>query len=451
MLELRDYQKKAVDFLLDHPHALLYDQMGLGKTFEVSYASRMAVKDWTVGDTILVICPTYLMRQWEDFLHSQWPDDSVQVVTGHWRQRIDQLVQRANWTIVNKEMVRAYNLILAVDPTVVIIDEAHHFRGNSGRDPKNLTAQSLLKMAKKVPYIYLVTGTPIYRETDDLFSLLRIIDHHKYTSYWNFVTEYCKVVNTPWGHKVVGTKDRSRIQDLLRTYGIGRSYTEVGLELPSLIERNIGIELEPTLRARYDKVKKSYRDGDEPIDSAVAVLRRLRLLTSISIAKKEALSGLLADIPPQDRVLIFTWYRESASEVYNHMTMFTVTGHSSSDCTMITGFQDPVERGELAKSHQYVIATMASLSEGIDLSDMRHVIFWEEPYENGMHDQALARVLRLRFAANTPDGTLPNTDPVNVYYMLCNKSVDIVVHRMRVRRQNNISEIMREALKDDGT
>lgn len=408
MLVPRPYQKEGITFLKKKRRAMLLDAPGLGKTLQAAEAAIPPV---------LIACPTYLVEQWESFLNEQYPHAKVLAAQGLRIQREAILELAADWYIINIEMFRDYTFPKV---TTLIIDESHHLRGRSSQ-------QSLgaLSICKQVKYVYLLTATPIKREPDDLFMQLRLLYPNIFSSYNSFINNYCKVEQTPYGPKVKGDKNPAVTRRLLKEFAIGRSYKEAGLSLPDLVENVISVRMSATLAKRYKEVKENYTFEDIPLEAMVQVVNILRQLT-FSREKIEALLELLDDHNITSGV-IFCWFRNTAEQLAKLLK-----------CPSITGEMGANERTILAKASKGLItATIASLSEGVDLSHTRNVIFFECDYTYGSMYQALSRVRRYS----------ENNEPVKVHYINMRYTVDETVYYSQKRRGATVKEILREALK----
>lgn len=419
VLELRSYQQDGIDFLRSKKRAGLFDKAGLGKTVQ---AARAATKP------VMVICPTYLTQQWYDFLTSEYPTDVVALAEGTKAQRQAELNTPADWWVINTEMLRGYALPFV---KTIIFDEAHYLRNRDALQSKMARAYS-----QTAEYVYLLTATPIVKEADDLWHLLHMIDRKEWRSYDSFVWTYCRVGYSPWKQDIIGFRDVNRFRNILKDYAIWRDYEDVRLELPDLLPpTHISIPFSEATKKRYDNARYGFwlqtKDEEEvPLTNAMAVIQALRRLT-LCEEKITALKDLIADINGDKPIVIFCWYKE---------TVQRLTEELGSRAVAITGDLTPTLRMKLAKSDQYKyrIATLASLSEGVDLSDSRVVIFFEEDYTPGRMYQAISRVRRW---------STHGMEPVRSYYLSMKGSVDEVVHDTQERRNRSIVQLMRESLK----
>lgn len=396
---------------------MIADAPGLGKALQASEAATKPV---------LVCCPAYLIMQWEKFLISQYPDDFVCAAFGLRKNRELILQVDADWYIVNHAMLRGYQM-----PKVntVIFDESHHLRGCNA-------VQSLqaLNYSLEVENVFLLTGSPIVREADDLYMQLKMLDPLVFSTRKKFIDMYCNGYYTPWGTRAKGSKFPSLMKQMLSRYVLERTYDDVGMQLPKLTEETITVDMDMTI---YDKVKLTYRDlEDVPLTAAMAMIIELRRLT-VSEEKIKALVDTVMDIGSP--CIVFTWFKETAAFLSQRLKESKQLSNYLRNVSIITGDIPTETREDLAKrENTTIVATMASMSEGVDLSHFRHVIFFEEDYTPGMIYQCMCRVRRF--------STENNYDPVVVYYVHVRDTIDEIIHHCVSERISDIKEIFKMSI-----
>jgi SNF2 family DNA or RNA helicase len=424
-LTLREYQQTGAAFLRTKRRAMLIDAPGLGKTVQALHAAE---------PPILVVAPAYLTRQWFEFLCEEFDGTphTVTLATGNPRNKQAALENPTTVTVINTEMLRrppnkvdargrlraTYTLPHA---RTVIFDESHHLRGHTSQQHKGALA-----LALRTERVYLLTATPILKSPDDLFAQLRLIDPDKFPSYWRFVEQYCFTMETNWALKVLGWRRKSDLDGLLAEYALGRTYKDVQLQLPPLIEKVIPIEPSSTFKRQYQETRKNYTYNGRDLLSLSEMMHTLR--KACNTEKMVHLLQTLAD-NPHGGTAIFCWYQETAEQLAELLM-----------CPIITGAVEPRERALLARTSDFLVVTMAALSEGVDLSHLRNVIFFETDYLPGRMTQALARVQRWR-----PVGD--SSDPITVTYPVLRRTIDEIVYEVARNRGATIQQIMYRALQ----
>lgn len=425
---------------------------GLGKTLLGTLAST--------GKT-LVSCPGYLVEQWADFILEQYPEDTVAftnpMMPRDKRQWV--LLCGADWIIVNHDMFATvkgkgpvtYDTVTGkalpqqtiersydwpADRVTVIIDEAHYFRNRDASRTKGVYRYLHTNEASSVERIIELGATPQYKDVTDWYMQLRLLDPLHWKSYLNFEQNYALTTSNGWGTQVYGVKNQSYLERELKTYVKGRTYADVGMQLPELIEKVIKIPFPAEMRKLYEQARDGYRVHGIPLESAAEVMHTLRTFTAVP-EKTDVIRQIIEDTPGDEPIIIFGWYRFTCEELTNDLNKHPELGGAD----YISGDLAPNDRIALAKDtkNRIKVATLSSLSEGVDLSASRTVIFIEEDYTPGKMYQALSRVRR--------HSTTGKVDPVLVYYVQVRNSIDEAVHRAVTNRQSSVMQILREAIK----
>lgn len=436
-LRPREYQWTAIDFMKSKKRVLNRDSMGLGKTLCGAYAS--------VGPT-LIVCPNYLVDHWYNWLggipegrdaHPPYaPYDRQRVVAckGSFWQKDAALCEDADFHVINMEAFASHrdrlkDLANKYKWQTLIVDESHHFRTHNTR-----RGEALIDVACAVEYVYCLSGTPIWKEVDDLFMQFRALQPEIFTSYYNFVDQFCIADETRYGTRVLGVKqDQTKDLDkLLRIMSIGRSYVDAKRELPEVIEKVIKVDFPDEVLKAYREMCAGYRmelqKEEIKFENYPQIMRMMRLMTAFP-GKLDAAENIIEDVhDSEQRAVIFTWYRETCEDIAKRFNVPAIHGGI------------PVEeRRRLALESPVVCATLASLSEGIDLSDARTVIYLEEHYTPGSMEQSLGRVRRDRQNKG-------NNDPILLYYVHVRHTVDEIIHDKQKLRGSNMRKILEESL-----
>ena len=423
--DLRDYQIEGVEFLRKMKRAGIGDAPGMGKTAQATYAAE---------EPVLVICPNYLVPQWVAWLQSQGKD--VKAATGSISERMKVLEDGAAWLVCNVEMLSTYAEWFEATANrkrfrTIIFDESHHLKSHKGK-----RAKTAVKLAKDCEYVFILSATFIKREVDDLFMQFRILHPDIFTSYWKFVGLYCVVDEGYFGTQILGPKKSQlpHLQELMNTLVLVRNYEDVGRSLPPTIERVTPIVLQPAARALYDDVVKHWRLLDEQgeleyFTNYMSIMHLLRQHLTGAI-KADAVAELIAD--EDQKTAIFSWYKNTAWEI----------GAKLGDkCNIVTGDVNAALRREIAvESGKHVSATISSLGEGVNGLEVetRRAIFAEEDWTPGTNYQVLSRVVRERAEHNE--------EPVLIDYLVCEKTIDEVIHRTSKDRAATAKQVVKAAL-----
>jgi SNF2 family DNA or RNA helicase len=340
-VDSRPYQIEGADWMYRTKRVILADDAGVGKTVQAMMAAVRPV---------LVVCPTYLVWQWAETIEENFPDDTISVaafggrkarhkaLTGSENLAVLPDKAPADWVIVNTDMMRGY-----IMPKVetIILDEAHHFRNREAE-----RSQFCAELAKETPRVYQLTATPIYKDVGNLFMLLHMLDPDTYTDYGPALERWAITYGDGFSTKIARLRNPKALEKELEPYLKRRTYKDVGLYIPELIEAHNVIEMDPRMKKVYSDLRDFYRKEDgTPVGSAAEVLHLLRHAT---VGPKIAeIPAILEDNPGP--AVVFTWYRESADVCAEELkSRFSKAG----DPVVVKGDVDADQRGHSQGRHR---------------------------------------------------------------------------------------------------
>ena len=190
-----DYQKYATEFILQHPIAAVFLEMGLGKSVITLTALFDLILDQFVIGKVLVIAPLRVARD-------TWPSEiqkwdhlkglKYSVVVGTAAERKAALMHQADVYIINREnvdwLINKSGIPLRFD--MIVIDELSSFKSWQAKRFK-----SLLKVRPFVKRIVGLTGTPSSNGLMDLWAEFRVLDLGKRLG--RYITHYRNAYFTP--------------------------------------------------------------------------------------------------------------------------------------------------------------------------------------------------------------------------------------------------------------
>jgi len=155
---LYPYQQAGFRHLVRNTSALLADDMGLGKSRQAVCAADFLAQ----GGKVLIACPASLVINWAREVQLIVPEAMIAM------QRFD---PDAQWIITNYERLEEM-LPHAQDFAVLITDEAHLLKDAAAK-----RTRLAFDIASKVPYRFILTGTPILNKESEIHTLLRLSGH----------------------------------------------------------------------------------------------------------------------------------------------------------------------------------------------------------------------------------------------------------------------------------
>lgn len=449
-MRVRPYQWEGIDKMVRFKRYGNRDRPGLGKTPQAAFAAAIAghVSDATSskGVKTLVVAPGYLTGTWYDWMVGRdskslrrnngvvIPNVPGKVRRVHGKRETREKALRSNkwdWYIVNQEMFDSYRDIFielqatkGVPPKwqTVIVDESHHFRNHLANRTKTLEI-----VGTRAERMYPLSATWLWKEVDDLYMPFRLIAPDEFKSYRSFLDLYCIADETRFGPKVLGVKQEMTVYltQLLQLMSVGRSYKDVGRQLPEILDNFITVQFPPELKQAYEDLCEHWRSEylDFGVENWSQFLNATRQMTFFP-GKIDAVKEKLEEhAHAGDKQVIFTWFGDHAEEAARRLSDYGAVA--------VTGklYPDPEKRKKVAldPANRIICATIASLSEGIDLSMARAVYFLEEHWPPGANDQALSRIQRERIYDD--DGK-----PIMVYYAHVQNTIDEVIHARAMQR-----------------
>lgn len=262
--KIKEHQKEAVKFLLSRKKCILADDMGAGKSLELSVAAIEGN-----FDSVLIICPASLKTNWKKELSWYVPERDISIIENTQsmnkkelekflgyaegksgltlKELQDEAKDKGKWidnrfVIINYDILdefykipRAYskeNLALSLSQSpmlqyikdkkaLIIIDEAHRLSNNTSIRYKVI--KNLIKLGNPNS-IYLATGTPITNNPQNLYCILQLINDPITDDWQYYMDRYCGAMKIPAkGEKAKWTEEFLKMKNReFKSRGINR-------------------------------------------------------------------------------------------------------------------------------------------------------------------------------------------------------------------------------------
>jgi SNF2 family DNA or RNA helicase len=118
-------------------------------------------------------------------------------------------------------------------------------------------------LAKSIPNVFLLTGTPIVNRMPDLWPLLHMINREKYSSYWKFVDHPlygCGKERNAFGGYTTGnsSKNPEALKKEIAPIFLRRLKEDVLKDLPEKTFVKIWVDLKPDEQRVYDEMEEEW-------------------------------------------------------------------------------------------------------------------------------------------------------------------------------------------------
>lgn len=429
--KLENFQVDDVSFMSETKHCLNANPMGLGKTVETIEALKAAR-----AQSVCIVTPKIIRTQWVNQIKRWWGRDA-EVFEGQ------KILDPNKIYVVNYDKLRndkVLTLFKRFRWDYLVLDEAHKI--------KNRTSKQTLAV-KEIPCTRRValTGTPILRYVDDLWSILNFL-HEFYSgrSYWSFTEYFCKIEKTPWGNKIIGTTDDPfRLSILKRML----SYIMVRHDAIEVAQgktyETVRLAMSKPQRDLYRKEKQLLLDQlPENCTIANGAVLAMRLRQTVSwpglFLEKECGPKFewileMCNDNPSEKFVVFTVFENTARALQewlcsNKIRAVSITGKNSEQLNQLNKSKFITDKA------QVLIGTIGAMGQGYDeLQNVCRIgIFVDRDWSPEINKQAEERLHRMG-----------QQYPVHIVYLECQGSFDQHIGRINVNKANGI----REALENE--
>jgi SNF2 family DNA or RNA helicase len=444
--------------------------MRTGKTrTALAYLHEVAAK------RILVICPVTVASVWEEEIVTT-PigqkatilvlDNNLSVSKRAARIKALSKTDGPTLIIVNheawwREALR--NAIGRWEPDAIVVDEAQRIKNRGAKQSRFL---HLLADHDYVRYKLALTGTPITKGLENVYSIYRFIDKTIFGDNWYKFSNRYLTMGGFEGKEIVSYQNTDEAEELIAqtSYRITR---EECFDLPPRQDIVVPVPLQPKTIATYLTMLKGYISQIEGTDEAgnqvrgVALARivltailRLQQITSGHITleddtvatvgdeKEEACCSLVADIVSSgEKVVIFCRFRPEVPRLAKALKVLGI------DTQLLLGGMSPDERNSVIVRGKWIpkapvlISQIKAGSLGISMSAASSAIFYSVGFSLDEFKQAKDRL----------HGADQLASKVGYYHLLATlDGKDTVDHKVYRTLQAD-QEIAHALLRDPGS
>ena len=442
-----DYQKRAINFILEHPASGLFLEMGLGKTAITLTAVDILMNDRFEVSRVLVIAPLRVAEdtwsreseKWDHLRHLR-----ISKILGSVAERSQAVEAEADVYVINRENVVWLVEYLATLKRkwpfdMVVIDELSSFKSNQSKRFK-----ALKKVRPLIDRMVGLTGTPAANSLMDLWAEIYLLDRGQRLgqTIGSYRDAYFRA---GWGNGMIVYKWETRPGAMKAITGKIADITmsmkaEDYIELPDRIDNMISVKLSDKEMAKYkDMEQQSLLELDDDskiiaLDAAAVMSKLLQMANGfiytedheaihLHDAKLEALEEIIeaADGP----VLVYYNFKADKEKL---LEKFKDAEVLEDDKTISRWNQGRIK---------ILLAHPASVAYGLNLQEGGHIIVWYGvPWSLELYQQANARLHRQG-----------QQKPVMIYHLLAKGTADEQVIK-KLEAKDVTQSALIEVLKD---
>ncbi len=272
--DLRPYQIQAVDKQLTDRRILLADDMGMGKCLEVIAAKPFIDKEIGYRPT-LIISPGAVIPHWEREIRKWHYKGGKTIivpldVSGSLVKDI-QSAQGAEFVLAPYSLLSALGnypgaleALLHMNFSQGVLDEGH-----LTSNPASLRTQSARALFHHIPYLSILTGTPIPNTVIDIYSQMNLLDREAFP-----LEEMNENAMVESFYQIIRDKPHL-VRDILQSRMLRRTAEEyLGKKMPRLDQRSIEIRLSGEHETVYESI---YENDNIPVSSKLWELMKVSL------------------------------------------------------------------------------------------------------------------------------------------------------------------------------
>lgn len=429
------WQVEGIRRILRMRSVLLADDMGLGKCIQSLTVAAVALE--AECRRVLIVTPAFLKGNWEEEIENYGRGYTCQVLEGEPKQREKILANLAtDVLIVNYEQVMAHvDQLNKMDFDITIYDEGHYLKNRRSKRTKACHKLNSIRH-------FILTGSPILNQVDDLWSLLYRIAPTEFPNYYAFVNRYA-VYGGYQNKQIVGVKNEAELRERMAPYMLRREKTEVGMgggKLPIIQEK---LEMHPEQRKLYDQAAADLelpnpQDIDNPfkIENALVKLLRLKEIcgTTATLGYLDYSSKLdraveLAEqfIGKGKSIVVFTQFRQVQACYHIRLGKKNIPFELLHGDVKIADRQGVVNRwseNTKAGKPSVLICMWQVGGLGLNLVAASTVIALDKLFVPKLNEQGYDRLDRIG-----------QTEPVQIIELLMRKSIETRIEQILKRKQ----------------
>ena len=420
-----EYQKYAIEQIINHERYALFLDMGLGKTVSTLTAVEQLIYDHLEIEKVLVVAPLRVAKHTWDQEIFKWTHLNhlrVSKILGNEKQRRQSLMKDADIYIINVD-----NLVWLINHfqnrkqdlpfDMLVVDELSGFK-----DPDSERFKHLRKVSPLFRRFVGLTGTPSPNGLLDLWSQIYLIDRGErlgQTQGYYKMRYFYPIQNGRGYHKkyVLRPEAEKNIYELISDVCVSMK-SEDYLDLPERIDNIVTVQLSNKERALYNQLQKEkileFDEGDIVADNAGALTQKLLQLANgasynedqgvqkIHNRKLKALETIVEEAQGQP-ILVFYSFQHDRDRIKKKFK----------NAVQIDDHDDVIadwNKGNI----QMLLAHPASAGHGLNLQEGGHIMVWFGlPWSLELYQQANARLDRQG-----------QTETVIVHHILAENTID---------------------------
>jgi len=424
-LDLYPFQKIGAKWLVEKEKAMLGWDMGTGKT----PTSLVAIHSADAYPALIVTTAS-MKYTWAEEIEKWLPNKTFKVLNGG---KALGKYGDTDFTIINYDILTKHLApIEHAGFKGAILDESHKIKTRNAK-----RTSSSLKIVREIPYVFLLSGTPVMNKPVELVTQLQAMNGIKhFGGIKKFIGRYCDPKVSRWGTDYSGASNLEELHAKLTSTVYNRITKAEAL--PDLPDRTISVvPSNIDNRPEYNRIEANLIEWlleNKGMASAERASRAEHLVR-INVLKDACVRGKMnniklwiADFLESDEKLVVF----SDSRAVQNMLI-----EEYPDALTILGSDNAQKKNEAKNKFQndpnekLVICSLKGASEGLTLTAGSNALFVDLGWNPATHDQAESRLHR-----NT------QKNAVNCYYILGKNTIDNFIWSLIEKKRKVVGAIL---------
>jgi SNF2 family DNA or RNA helicase len=281
-LTARPYQLAAARMIGTAGKFLIFDEAGAGKTCSAILGLKMRQVTHDIFPLVIVVPSWDVGDVWARHIATWAPEWPEPAMYGGTKRATGPEILVTTYATATLDAADMQGPLARLRARAVVADEVHYIRNVQAR-----RTSAVQRIASRAGTFVGLSGTPITRDTGDVFPTLQAMEPGSWPNRDRFVKRYCLTEDTGYEEKVEGLNPLSEPE--LRTVLLGQyrrvAKADVLSQLPPKVYSVRRVELPPEWRRAYDGMAAEMLaelpdDSELPVMSVLAQLTRLSQLAS---------------------------------------------------------------------------------------------------------------------------------------------------------------------------
>lgn len=437
--QLRPYQEEDVVFLSRRKSSACFNEQRTGKTpVALAWIQSKQLKK------VLIVCPSSMVIPWAE-QYNEWTGRNCIALYGTAKQREKKLSMWTDGLVIGYDCLKVCDhyakdtgeyshstgdlaeVLKHKDIDGVIIDEVHRIRNH-----KTKTADAIFRLSK-IENKLVLSGTPVLRSQEELYSTLHFLYPNLFTSYYRFLNYYFTMeqqtiytASKKIQYNIPTTLKRpEELTEFLDIISTQRKRKEVMPWLPDKMIQTLYLDPTKEQLKYLTELRKYFEIEEEVVTQGILD----RLIRERQICLTPALLGLRGASPKLEWIKNYiSDYPEKSIIIFSKFTSWLKFLHDNieTETGLFTGEQTKVQRNKLKESFQagklkILLIQIDAGKEGLTLDTGEVIIFTDVFPPVGDIQQA-----EDRFVATTTDKA---DKEHSVYYLVMKETYEVEIQK----------------------